>query len=65
MYGFGFAANHFGRAVSDRFVLYRRAVWLWEWCTETLGVFDLVHYEADEVGFPPFLVKLYGKEELR
>ena len=65
MYGFGFCADHTGRAVGDQFVIYRQAVWMWERCNETIGVVRLVHYESDEIVFPPFLVKLYGIEESR
>ena len=65
VYGFGFGADHTGRAVGDRFVVYRWAAWTGERCTESSGVVVLVHYEAGEVLFPPFLVKLYGIEELR
>ena len=65
MYGFVFGADHTGCAVRDRFILYRQAFWTGEWCTKSLGVVGLVHYEEDEVLFPPFLVKLYGIEEIR
>ena len=65
MYGFGFGTDHTGCAVGDRFVVYCRMFRTGEQCTESLGVVGLVHYEADEVVFPPFLVKLDGIEELR
>ena len=65
MYGFGFGADHTGCNVGDRFVVYLRAVWTWERCTKYLGSVGLVHYEADEVVFPPFLVNLDGIEEFR
>ena len=58
MYGFGFGAYHTGCGVGDRFVVYRRAFRTGERCTKSLGVVGLVHYEADEVVFPPFLLKL-------
>ena len=64
MYGFGFGADHTGRAVGDKFVVYRQAVRTWGRCTETIGVVGLVHYEADEIFFPTFLVKLDGIEDL-
>ena len=64
MYSFGFGTDHTGRAVGDRLVVYHRAVRTWERFTESLVVVGLVHYEANEVVFPPFLVKLYGIEDL-
>ena len=65
MYGFGFGADYTGRTVGNRFVVYFRAFRTGERCTESLGVVGLVHYKADEVVFPPFLVKLDGIEDLR
>ena len=64
MCGFRLGADHTGRAVGDQLVLYCRVVWTWKPCTETIGVVGLVHYEADEIVFPPFLVKMDRIEEL-
>ena len=63
MYGFGFGADHTGRVVGNRFVVYRRAGWTWERCIETICVVGLVHYEANDIVFSHFLVKLDGIEE--
>ena len=63
MYGFGFGGDQTGRAVGNQFVVYRRAVWTWERCTKTICVVGIVNYEANEIVFPPFLVKLDGIEE--
>ena len=65
MYGFSFGADHTGCAAGNQFVVYRRAVWTWERCTKSLGVVGLVNYEANEIVFTPFLVKLDVIEELR
>ena len=64
MYGFVFGTDHTGRAVGDRFVVYCQVDRTWERYTETIGVVRLVHYEANEILFPPFLVKMYGIEKL-
>ena len=64
MHGFGFGEDHTGRTVGDRIFIYRQAVRMWERRTESIGVVDLVHYEANEVVFPPFFGKLDGIDEL-
>ena len=65
MYGFVFGADNTGCAVGNPFVVYPRAVCMWERCTKTIGLVVLVHYEADEIVFPPFLFKLDEIEEIR
>ena len=64
MYGFGFNADHTGRAVGDQFVVYRQAFCMGERCNKSLGVVRLVHYEANEVVIPSLFVKIDGIEEL-
>ena len=55
-----FGVDHTGSAVSNRFFVYRQAFQTQEWCTKSLVVVGLVHYEADDVVFPPLLVKWMG-----
>ena len=55
VYGFSFGADHTGRAVGDRFVVYCRAVRTWERCTKTIGVVRLVLMRPMRLCFPPSL----------
>ena len=64
MCGFSSGADHTGCAVGDQFFVYRRAFRTGGQCTELLRLVGIFHYEADEVVFPPFLVKMDGIEEL-
>ena len=64
MDGFGFAVDHTSRAVDNIFVADRWTFRTGERSYESHGLVSLVHDEANEDVFPPFLVKLDGIEEL-
>ena len=62
--GFGFGADHTDREVKNQFIVDHWTFSTGERCPKSIGLVGLVHDEAGEVVFPPFLVELDGIQEL-